>query len=443
MAAVFKPAKASLQECYARIRELGKTTPSVVKRIVELEDFSSYSRDYVAEVCRTPKTIFPLQPMLTDQVDVLVLQNHIPFPEKWKRGVELDYMHKRQFDNMMPSDITWEVTSLVKFAPALFNHPKTNKVQNKFTATQMKGWMPYLLEEIERVKPKVIVATSTEIVKLLGLQMSNTNNRGEVHISPLLGIPVVITLHPKVLNMIRQTSSGGMWGDDYYSVIRRDLWKASDLVNGRLILKDLHESIESAVENDITVCTSIEDVECWTDFLLSLPANQFTSWDLETNSLDPWYRGINRFGEPDHARILTSQVGYRRKDGTVHSIVIPLWHRDNDYYDADEAFEIHKKYLLRDSCKVGHNITFDICFAAAAHGVRLVGTILDTMLALHSIDSGIKGCYGLKAAVWDHLLPSGLGGYEDLLRIDETRDNWIPSVVEGVEEDDSDEPEDS
>ena len=96
--------------------------------------------------------------------------------------------------------------------------------------------------------------------------------------------------------------------------------------------------------------------------------------------------------------------------------------------------------MLRDSCKVGHNITFDICFLAATTGVRLKGTILDTLLALHSLDSGIKGCYGLKPAVWDYLPDSGLGGYEDLLMIDESHPDWIPSVVEGEElEDDEDE----
>lgn len=445
MATPFKPAKASLSECYDKITELGKATPSIVKRVSELEDFSEYSREYVAGVCRTPKTTFPLQPMLTDEVDVLVLQNHIPFPEKWKRGVELDYMHKRQLDSMMPSDITWEVTSLVKFAPTLFNHPKNGKVMAKFTPTQMKGWLPYVLEEIDRVKPKVLVATSTEIVKMLGLgsKMSNTKNRGEVHVSPLVGLPVVITLHPKSLNMIRQTASGGMWGDDYYSVIRRDLWKASDLVNGRLQLRDLDTAISEARADQITVCKSIEDVKYWTDFLMSLPPKQFTSWDLETNSLDPWYRGINRFGQSDYARIITSQVGYRREDGKVHAIVIPLWHRDNNYYDADEAFEIHKAYLLRDSCKVGHNITFDICFLAVTTNIRLAGTVLDTLLALHSIDSGIKGCYGLKVAVWDYLIDSGLGGYEDLLMIDEERDGWIPSVVSSDDDDDSDDDDEA
>lgn len=439
MASIFKPSKATLEECYAHIYQAGKANPAVVKRIESLEDFSEYNRDYVSLVCRTPGTIFPLIPMLTEEADVLVIQSHIPFPEKWKKGFEINYMHQNQLRSMMPSDMSFKVTSLVKFAPSVFNHPTNRKPMNKFTQTQMKGWLPYLLNEINVVNPKVIVAMSTEVVKLLGLKMSNTKNRGEVHISPVCGLPVVITLHPKALNMIRQTASGGMWGDDYYSVIKRDLEKASDLVNDRVQLRDLQSSIANAVENQITVCETIEDVRYWTTFLCSLPPKQFTSWDLETNSLDPWFRGINRFGEEDRARILTSQVGYRRDDGTVHAIVFPLWHRCNSGYDPDEAFEIHKEYLQRDSCKVGHNISFDICFLAESTGIRLKGTILDTLLALHSLDSGIKGCYGLKASVWDYLLESGLGGYEELLGVDESHPNWIPSVIEGEEADEEDE----
>ena len=436
MTVTFKPAKATIEECYDRIRSLGKTTPSVVKRIMDLEDFSEYNRDYVALVCRTPGITFPLQEMLTerDHCEVLVIQNHFPFPEKWKRGAELNYMHQNQLRSMMPSDTTFEVTSLVKFTPQLFRHPKSGKVMNAFTSTQMKYWAPYLLEEIERVKPKVIVSLNPDVTKVLGL----TSKRGEVGISPIVGIPVVTTMHPKYINMIRQNSSGGMWGDDYYSVIRRDLWKASDIVNERVELRDLEDALEEAVDGQVTVCNSIEDVRYWSEFIAALPIKQFTSWDLETNSLDPWWRGINRFGEEDHARIITSQVGYRGEDGKVHAIVFPLWHRDNDMYDPDEAFELHKSYLLRDSAKVGHNVTFDICFLAATTGVRLEGTIIDTMLALHSLDSGIKGCYGLKAAVWDYLLPSGLGGYEDLLRIDENRPGWIDSVVEGKYEEEVD-----
>ena len=410
-----KVSSLSLEELYERIEDEGKATPSVVKAVNDLEDFSKYTTNYVNLICRTPKTVWPPIAMKTEQKDIMVIQNHPPFPDKWKRGPDQDYMHARQMDYMMPSSADYHVVNLVKFFPRTFPHPSSRKIMNKFTQTQMKGWLQYLLHEIEVTEPKVIIATSTEIVKLLGLaDKSNTNNRGEIHISPLCDIPVVITLHPKVLNMIRQTASGGMWGDDYLSVIAGDFQKAHSLCTGDLVLRDLEDAVEDAKATQITVCTSLRQVQDATDFLMKLPAGSITSWDLETNSLDAWYRDAKT---GDRARILTSQVGYRKQSGEVHAIVIPLWHRDNDYYDPDEAFEIHKEYLLRDSAKVGHNITFDICFLAATTGVRLNGTIFDTLLALHSIDSGIKGCYGLKVAVWDHLTDSGLGGYEDLLEL--------------------------
>lgn len=417
--AVFRAAKATLDECYDRIEEMGKTTPSIVKRIQELEDFTKYNDRYIKLVCRTPGPTTYRLDMLEDEVDILIVQNHFPFPEKRRTGPDQYYAHTRQLASMMPKGTSYAITQLVKFAPKLFK--KGGKWFNKYTLTEMKGWAPYLFEEIERVKPKVIVAMGTEAIKVLGLPKRSVNgDRGGIHYSPLLGdIPIVITMHPKVLNMIRQNASGAMWGDDYYPVIRRDLHKAIGLVKGDIELRDLEEAVEEAAKNQITVCETLEDVRYWTDFLLKLGPKVFTSWDLETNSLDPWWRGINRFEEEDEARILTSQVGYRRKDGTVHSIVIPLWHRENKGYDPDKAFEIHKEYLQSDSCKVGHNITFDITFLAVTTGVRLNGTILDTLLALHSLDSGIVGCYSLKTAVWDYLLESGFGGYEDLLMVHE------------------------
>ncbi len=439
--AAFRPAKATLQECYEYIEESGKATPSVVKRVQSLEDFSEYNEEYVRLICRTPGRKTALMPMVTSECDVLVVQSHVPFPEKWKRGVQLDYIHRRQLGSMMPSDISWELTSLVKFPPDIFRHPKSGKMMNKYTQTQMKGWLPYLMHEIAVTKPKLVVASTTEVVKMLGLKMSNTKNRGEIHYSSVIDLPVLIILHPKALNMIRQTSSGAMWGDDYYAPIARDLRKASDLVHNRVELRELDEALEETLEHHVTVCTSLDEVQSGMDIIMSLQPSQFTSFDLETNSLDPWWRGVNRFGEQDEARILTAQIGYRKEDGFAHSLVIPLWHRDNVLYDPNEAFEEMLPYIRRGSAKVGHNITFDICFLAVTTGERLQGDIVDTMLALHSLDSGIKGCYGLKAAVWDYLLDSGLGGYEDLLRIDESREGWIPDAIELVEEIEDEEDE--
>jgi len=404
-----RPIDMSLEELYETVREKGKATPSVAKHIIAKEDFTEYSQDYCSTVCTNPCKHSSKLPMIDNEADILFIQSHLPFPEKYKRGSELNFMHQRQLSSMIPNGVSYETATLVK-CPTNFFRAKNGKMSNKLTQTQMKGCMPYLMEEIERVKPKVIVSLTTEVTKILGLKKSNTNDRGTFWVSPLLDIPVVITLHPKVLNMIRQNASGGMWGDDYYPVIRRDIAKAISIAEGDLELQDIETVVEKIRADQITVCRSIDEVRKWTDVLMSLDPRTITSWDLETTSLDPW---------AEDARILTSQVGYRRDDGKIHAVVIPLWHRANDCYDPDEAFHIHKEYLLRDSTKVGHNVTFDICYLAVTTGVRLAGTIIDTLLALHSLDSGIKGCFSLKTAVFDYLPESGLGGYEDLLQLPE------------------------
>lgn len=398
----------TLDELYERVEETGKTTPSVSNAIISKEDFSKYQNRYCDLVCKFPCSKDNKIPLQHESTDVLIIQSHVPFKEKWKRGAEIEYTHRRQFEGLISNSVSMNLINMTKCPPD--HYRKKGKTVSKLIATDMKSCIPYMLEEIRRINPKVIVSTTTEVTKALGFKdLSNTNNRGEVHIMEELGIPVVITLHVRLLNMIRQNSSGAFWGDEYTSVVINDLSKASSIALGKLSIPDLRESVNNARENQIAVCESIDDVRYWTDVLLALPKNAITSWDLETTSLDPW---------SEDARVLTSQVGFRRRDGKVQAVVFPLWHKDNIFYDADEAFEIHKEYLLRDSTKVGHNITFDICFMAVTTGVRLAGEILCTMLALHSINSGIKGCYGLKSAVWDYLPESGLGGYETLLEVD-------------------------
>lgn len=413
-----------LDELYKRV-EAGTKAPTaaMLKAIWAKEDFTEYGDDYWNLVCKHPGKSQNKLPMVNEQADILFIQNHMPFPEymSWggvKRGSELDYMHRRQLESMVPGDISYTFTSLVKVAPEPFRD-KNGKQTFKYTNTHMKPYWPYLLEEIERVQPKVIVSLNTEVTKLLGIKKANGGkgggNRGEIHMSDL-GIPVVLTMHPRSMNMIRQQASGGMWGDDYFAVVQRDIEKAAQLIRGDLVIQDIEEVIARVAEEQIHVCRSIEEVRHWHDIIMQLPPSVFTSWDLETTSLDPW---------SEDARILTSQVGWRRADGKIQAVVFPFWHRMNDFFDPDEAFEIHKEYLLRESAKVGHNLTFDIVFLAVTTGIRLVGDpIIDTLLALHSKDSGISGCYGLKTAVWDYIPDSGLGGYEELLQWDGEEPEW-------------------
>lgn len=419
MKAVTKRPKVSdlpLNELYA----MEKMTPIVVKNIIEKEDFTSCSFDYCEKVCKMPecmKNPNALSLYSGRHVDVVIIQDQKPRDDRWKRGMDIERMHQRQFGFIARSalglDVSFTVLDLAKC------QSRENLVKGKHkdpTATQKASCSPYLIAELNRIKPKVIISTSTAISAAIGVKgKTNYNNRGEFYMTnhSMLEeqVPVILTLHVAVLNMIRQNATGKMYGPDFFSVLKRDFAKAASIARKVLFIQDLKERVQDIRKKNIVVPITINEVIEWVNRILALPANYVISWDLETTSLDAWSKD---------ARILTCQFGYRREDGDIQCVVFPLWHRDNIYFSADEAWTYIKLILLSGLAKVGHNVKFDTVFCAVTTGVRPVNVKYDTMLMLHSLNSGIQGNYGLKAAVWDYLPDTGLGGYEELL--DETLD---------------------
>jgi len=68
----------------------------------------------------------------------------------------------------------------------------------KPTAQEMQTCLPYLLAQIELIRPKVMVALgATAVEGLLGLTTGITKLRG--HFQALQGIPVMLTYHPAYL----------------------------------------------------------------------------------------------------------------------------------------------------------------------------------------------------------------------------------------------------
>ena len=400
--------------------QLDKITKSVVDQIRLRGDFSKLVPDYCEKICKIPDCMKdPLKARLYNgpAVDIVIIQDQKPRDSRWKSGMDIERLHQRQINFLARRafglDIKVVTLDLVKC------QSKENIVKGKHkdpTATQMGICSAYLFSELNRIKPKIIISTSSAITKVLGVKgKANYSNRGEFYYTDTVmlqeQVPVVLTLHVSVLNMIRQNASGKMYGPDYFSVLQRDFTKASALANKQIFIQDIKEKVKDIRIKNIIVPTTLKEVEYWTNQILALPSNFVISWDLETTSLDPWSAD---------ARILTCQFGFRRADGDIQSIVFPLWHKDNKYYSADKAWFFVAKLIVSLFRKVGHNIKFDIVFCAVTTGVRAVNADFDTMLMLHSSNSGIQGNYGLKAAVWDYLPETGLGGYDDLL--DETLD---------------------
>ena len=92
-------------------------------------------------------------------------------------------------------------------------------------------------------------------------------------------VPVVLTLHVSVLNMIRQNDSGKMYGPDYFSVLQRDFTKAAALANKQIFIQDIKEKVKDIRIKNIIVPTTLKEVEYWTNQILALPSNCVISWD--------------------------------------------------------------------------------------------------------------------------------------------------------------------
>jgi uracil-DNA glycosylase family 4 len=391
--------KLPLNELY-----LKKITPSVEAAIHKLEDFSRISPDYCKNVCRlkckNPRgaSLLPSQ-----ELDILIIQDHAAPKGKYDRVDNAQELIQKNIIEFICQKagfqgLQYRITNLLKCAPNDLDFPKGKSP----TVTVLSKCKPYLLAEIERTKPKVIISLSTAVTKALGFKKhSNTGNRGE-----FVG-NVLITLHPRVLTMIRQNASGKLWGNDYFNVIKRDFEKAANMARGKLIIPPVAEGVERQRKN-IRITRTIDDVRRVVETIANLPERTMISLDTETNSLD---------GLSEGAKLLTIQFGWRDPETKQYvAAVIPLWHRANDMYSADLAWKLIVPLLVNPRIpKVLHNAKFDILFIYHTTGVRVEGFEFDTMLMLHALDSGIQGCYGLKAAVWDHMPELGLGGYEELL----------------------------
>jgi len=304
---------------------------------------------------------------------------------------------------------------------------------DKVTSTTLKRCSPYLKQQIWDIKPKIIVCLGKEAAMGIGLKKPNRGFFQDYEIDGVT-IPTLVTIHPRITTMIRQNSSGSFWGTDYLEILRRDFKKVKQVLYGEVILRPLEQVIREFCEERLFLVTSVEDARRLRDEILSLPDRSVLAWDCETTSLDPW---------APHAKTLMYQFTYKRpSDSKVISVVVPLWHRANTMYDPEEVFPFMREILLSSNTqKIGHNLAFDILFSKVVHGLHPTSVAFDTMLLLHSLNSGIQGFYDLKVSTSDLLFRLQLGGYEDKLDIDVLKKAAAKALKEANLSDDSEDTE--
>lgn len=402
----------SLLELYDR-----KVTGSVEKVILEKDDFSKRSDSWCEKVCKLKCKNPPRGDMFNKaHFDVMIIQDINAFDDvKFrKKGYVIEKKHKEIISHLARSTLgkrdsdgnvtmfSFNVTNLVKcqIQGADINRGKAP------TDTVLSKCRPYLLQEIEECKPKLIISLNTSVTKVLGIKKTNYRDCGDI--AEYKGIPVVITLHPRILLMLRQNSSGAAWGPDFYSIIERDFIKAAWLLRGGIKIPNLDIAIEKA-KKQIHVACNLTDVEGFCKILTEKGLEgSVESFDTETTGLDPW---------AEDAKIILMQFGVRNTEtGVIDAYVFPMWHRCNIWYDPVKAWEFIKPILLNEDIKkIGHNFKFDMLYTEVTLGIRIRGVLFDTMLLLHAINSGLQGMYGLKRSVSNWLPDLELAGYEDKL----------------------------
>jgi len=400
-----------LLELYER-----KVTGSVEKAILLKEDFSKVAPLWCDKVCKLKCKNPPQNMFNPDHVDVLIIQDISAFDEvKFrKKGAVIERKHRDIIryiaqrtlgyldSNKKSMHYSFEVTNLLK---CQVTGPDINKGKAP-TDTVLAKCKPYVLEEIRVRKPRLIISLNTAVTKALGLKKTNYTDCGDI--TEYEGIPVLLTLHPRILLMLRQNSSGKAWGPDFYSVIERDFIKAAWVLNGGLKVPNLDEAI-GRVKPQIHIARSLDDVKRFCKILTEKGlSGSVESFDTETTGLDQF---------ADDAKIILMQFGVRNDETKlIDTYVFPMWHRNNIWYPAQDAWEFIKPILLNpDIKKIGHNMKFDMLYVEVTLGIRIQGVLFDTMLLLHAINSGLQGMYSLKRSVGNWLPDSGLQGYEDLL----------------------------
>jgi uracil-DNA glycosylase family 4 len=86
------------------------------------------------------------------------------------------------------------ISNICKFRPAMDNQGSGNR---KPTAEEMRSCLPFVLTEIDLIKPQVIVALGATAAEGLGIPGSVGGLRGRFHSTS--GIPTMVTYHPSYL----------------------------------------------------------------------------------------------------------------------------------------------------------------------------------------------------------------------------------------------------
>lgn len=245
---------------------------------------------------------------------------------------------------------------------------------------EIRACRPYLIDDIERLNPKVIIMLGATALKAVSNKSGITKLRGTVWEKD--GRFYVPTFHP----------SATFYDKEKLRDIIDDIEKAYVLPN---------QGIPEPEDVNWAVITDFDDVVRVFDLIKD---QKDLAFDYETNTNLSW---------EDGAQILTA--GYCWEEGTAVSI--PVYHRESGFTPEqqqaiiDMIDALHRYRKENGLYMMAYNAVFDIMFGKVAHGISepLLGD--DPYIGHHCINEEMSKP-SLSQLTWMYL---PIGGYDNEL----------------------------
>ena len=266
----------------------------------------------------------------------------------------------------------------------------------KVDVDTIKQCSPKLHAYLDRIRPKVIIATGSDAVKALGFKETISAMRGGVYSFKLSNGDV-----PKVLATYHITQVDKTPG--LFPVFRNDLDKALRLYRAN--------SNHPPMQMDLRLPMAFEDVMAELDYIeQEVQAYNTTTGNQCALAVDTETTSLTAYNPEDRVIMVSMSVK------AAHGLAYPFEHRDAPFsveqFDTirsrtEQILASPKVYLVYNNGK------FDTQWLKYRYNLNIQNPTFDTMLLEHLLEEDKKGEYSLKSITKDRL--PDFGRYEEEL----------------------------
>jgi uracil-DNA glycosylase family 4 len=263
-------------------------------------------------------------------------------------------------------------------------------VEKKVDADTVNQCSQYLMGEIQRLRPRVVLLLGADSLRAMGYTAGIDSYRGAVYSREVAGhqFSVVASYHP-----VRLMKNPGLT-----NVFFNDLGKAIMVCQGAM------DPLEMDIRNPLTyedIMAQLNELDQYVAERFKAGAPTVVALDTETTSLQPWR---------EDARMIAISLSWD-SDSRI-GLAFPVDHQKAKLTLKQRASILDKLEQVLDErvLLVEHNAKYDEKVTRHAYGLDLSKVAWDTLLGEHLLDEDKKGNYGLKALTLDYF--PGAGKYE-------------------------------